>query len=103
MAACPYTGVRIFNWEEPQYAVSHAVGNKNIPAHKKGTVEKCTFCYQRVDEGLLPACVDACPARARFFGDLNDPDSEVSQLLLAREYYQLLPEKGTNPSLYYLV
>lgn len=103
MIACPYTGVRTFNWEEPEFAVSHAVGGKGIQKHRRGVVEKCTFCYQRVDAGRLPACVANCPARARYFGDLNDPTSEVSKILRTRKYYQLLPEEGTHPSLYYLV
>lgn len=102
MAACPYTGVRNFNWNEPEYVLDFPVGEATAPAHQKHTVEKCTFCAQRVDEGKNPACVDGCPAIARFFGDLNDPESIVSQKLLNREHFQLLPEKGTNPSVYYL-
>ena len=43
------------------------------------------------------------PARVRYFGDFDDPDSEVSKLIREREYMQLLPEKGTKPSVYYLV
>ena len=102
MAACPYTGVRSFNWEEPQYAIDFPVGG-TVPEHQKHTVEKCTLCNHRVSEGLEPACIAACPARARHFGDLDDPDSEVSRLVREREHMQLLPEKGTNPSVYYLV
>jgi molybdopterin-containing oxidoreductase family iron-sulfur binding subunit len=48
-------------------------------------------------------CVNACPGIARKFGDLNDPTSEVSRLIATRQYKQLLPEEGTNPSVYYLV
>ena len=47
--------------------------------------------------------MDLCPARARHFGDLDDPDSEVSKLLKERSYEQLLPSEGTKPSVYYLV
>ena len=47
--------------------------------------------------------MELCPVRARFWGDLDDPDSEVSKLIASREYKQLLPEKGTKPSVYYLV
>jgi molybdopterin-containing oxidoreductase family iron-sulfur binding subunit len=103
MAACPYTGVRSFNWEEPQYYQDFAVGDADIPSHQKHVVEKCTMCSHRLARGEAPACIDACPALARYFGDLNDPESEVSQLIVNRAYKQLLPENGTNPSVYYLV
>lgn len=103
IAACPYTGVRSFNWQEPAYPMDFAVGDADAPAHQKHTVEKCTFCYQRQARGEVPACMDLCPARARFWGDLDDPDSDVSKLLREREYMQLLPEMGTKPSTYYLV
>ena len=103
MSACPYTGVRSFNWEEPKHVVGHALGDADVPAHQKHVVEKCTMCWHRLAKGLQPACVEVCPARVRYFGDLNDPDSEVSQLIREREYKQLLSSEGTNPSVYYLV
>ena len=103
MAACPYTGVRSFNWEEPKYAYDVALGASEIPQHQKHVVEKCTMCWHRLAQGLEPACINVCPARARFWGDLDDPSSEVSRLVAEREYMQLLPSEGTNPSVYYLV
>lgn len=103
MAACPYTGVRSFNWEEPHYALDFALGDAAIPEHQKHVVEKCTLCNHRLAREEEPACVAGCPAYARFFGDLNDPNSEVSQLIASREYQQLLPSQGTSPSIYYLV
>lgn len=103
MAACPYTGVRSFNWEEPQYFIDFAVGDSDVPEHQRHTVEKCTMCYQRVARGEEPICIKICPARARHWGDLDDPESEVSKLIASREYKQLLPEEGTKPSVYYLV
>ena len=103
VAACPYTGVRSFNWEEPKYAAALPVGDADVPAHQKHVVEKCTFCYQRITRGEDPACMVLCPGRARHWGDLDDPESEVSQLIRKREVKQLLPEKGTDPSVYYLV
>ena len=103
VAACPYTGVRSFNWEEPQYSVEFAVGDAEVPAHQKHTVEKCTFCYQRISKGETPACMDLCPARARHWGDLDDPQSEIAQLVASRRYEQLLEDKGTKPSVYYLI
>lgn len=68
-----------------------------------GTIGKCTYCIHRVDQGLDPACVSVCPTRCMYFGDLNDPESEVSQLLRTRKSKTLKPEAGTRPSLYYLV
>ena len=103
MSACPYTGVRSFNWEEPQFMLGMDLGDADAPKHQKHTVEKCTFCYQRISKGEEPACMDLCPARARHWGDLDDPDSEVSKLIASRSYKQLLPDMGTKPSVYYLV
>ena len=98
VAACPYTGVRSFNWEEPQYYLDFAIGDSDVPTHQKHVVEKCTMCWHRVAKGLGPMCVDVCPARARFWGDLDDPESDVSKLIASRGCKQLLPEEGTNPS-----
>ncbi len=103
MAACPYTGVRSFNWEEPKYALDFATGDRDVPAHQKHTVEKCTFCYQRISKGETPACMVLCPERARHWGDFDDPESGVSQLIASRSHEQLLPEMGTKPNVYYLV
>ncbi|MDO5043368.1 MAG: 4Fe-4S dicluster domain-containing protein [Slackia sp.] len=103
MAACPYTGVRSFNWEEPRYTLGMDLGSASSPKHQKHTVEKCTMCWHRVAEGEEPACIAACPGRARFWGDFDDSSSEVSALIRGREHAQLLSEEGTNPSVYYLI
>lgn len=103
MAACPYTGVRSFNWQEPEYMLDYTLGAKDSPEHQRHTVEKCTMCWHRVAGGGEPECVRACPGRARIWGDLDDPNSEISKLIASREYKQLLPEEGTKPSVYYLV
>ena len=103
MSACPYTGVRSFNWEEPQYVLDFPMGDAEVPKHQKHTVEKCTMCWHRLAKGLQPACIEACTAKVRYFGDFDDPDSEVSRLIATREYKQLLVEEGTRPSVYYLV
>ena len=103
LAACPYTGARSFNWEEPAYYADFALGDADAAKHEKHTVEKCIFCTQRVARGEQPACVADCIGRARHFGDLDDPNSEVSKLLASREYTQLRAEFGTKPSVYYLV
>jgi molybdopterin-containing oxidoreductase family iron-sulfur binding subunit len=103
MAACPFTGVRSFNWNEPEQYFDFAMGGFNSPVHEKHVVEKCTMCAHRLAGGEEPACINACPARARFWGDLNDPETEVSKLITKRKNKQLLPERGTNPSVHYLV
>ena len=66
------------------------------------TADKCTFCVERVDAGLLPACVTTCVGRARVFGDLNDPNSEVSQLLAHYPHVVRHPEYGTKPHVFYI-
>ncbi|MCI1479797.1 MAG: 4Fe-4S dicluster domain-containing protein [Eggerthellaceae bacterium] len=103
IAVCPYTGIRSFNWQEPKNYADYPLGDAKAAVHQKHTVEKCIFCEHRVAEGKKPACVEQCLARARTFGDLDDPDSEVSKLIATRETQQLHPEFGTNPSIYYLV
>jgi Fe-S-cluster-containing dehydrogenase component len=103
MVACPYDN-RVFNWRTPvQEPPADVAVVGETPARSKGVVEKCTFCVQRTTEGLLPRCVVACPTGARVFGDLNDPESEVSVLLRERPSYVVFPERGTEPSLHYLI
>ncbi|MBI5777833.1 MAG: 4Fe-4S dicluster domain-containing protein [Planctomycetes bacterium] len=119
MTACPY-GVRQFNWQNPdkefaktQYAVSdyvyglpeeHRSEGRLVYMHKrpKGVVEKCTLCVQYIDQGIKPACVRGCPGNARFFGDLDDPNSQVSKLVRERGGFKLMEEYGTKPKVFYL-
>ena len=70
--------------------------------HPDGYADKCTFCLHKVREGQQPACVEICPTGALHFGDLADPDSEVSGLLRKRKYKTRLPEQGLKPNLFYL-
>jgi len=69
---------------------------------KTKTADKCTFCVHRVEAGLLPACVETCVGGARIFGDLKDPNSEVSQLIKQNTTDGLKPEQGTHPQVYYI-
>ncbi|MEF2670531.1 4Fe-4S dicluster domain-containing protein, partial [Adlercreutzia sp.] len=104
--ACPYqavgAGVRTYLEAEPEFLVGFPVGNSEAPTHVKNTVEKCNLCYQRISEGDLPACVEGCPTLAMTFGDLNDPESDISKLIAERECEQLLVDAGTGPCMYYL-
>lgn len=73
-----------------------------------GVMKKCTLCVDRIhnetipEDDRVPACVRACPAGARHFGDLGDPDSAVSRLSAARGGMDLMPEQGTKPVNRYL-
>ena len=69
---------------------------------KAGVVEKCTFCYHRVSNGMQPACVEACPAKARIFGDQNDPQSEIAKVLKAQKPFRLQEDKKTRPNVFYV-
>lgn len=115
--ACPY-GARYFNWEAPSSQPNPMVpewGTPEVARRPRGVVEKCTFCTHRIDAGLeqgltpgidaaaTPACVSACPVDARFFGDMNDPQSRVSRLVAGGENIVLREELGTNPRVYYLL
>lgn len=82
LAACPYDA-RFINPE--------------------GYADKCTFCIHRVEKGELPACVSVCPTHCMYFGDLDDPNSEVSKLIASRKNHPLIPEAGTSPRIFYLV
>ena len=101
--ACPY-GAREIALPHPKAPASDA-GRKGT---KRGTMQKCTLCVDRIynetlDEGdRQPACVLACPTRARMFGDLGDPDSDVSKVVAERQGFALMPEFGYQPVNRYL-
>jgi molybdopterin-containing oxidoreductase family iron-sulfur binding subunit len=99
IATCPYD-VRHHNMDEGYY--NQNVGGQGINTHAYNVVEKCTFCNHRLVQGELPFCVEQCPHKARYFGNIDDSSSTVSLLLSSRMYKQLYPESGTNPSVYFL-
>ncbi|MBK9215978.1 MAG: polysulfide reductase NrfD [Chloracidobacterium sp.] len=66
------------------------------------TSAKCNYCTHRVDIGLEPACVNVCPEHAIISGDMDNPSSEISQLLARETVSVRKPEKGTNPKLFYI-
>ena len=120
IVACPY-GVRNFNFKDQRVEEYHRVelppdrvstGMWPFPQRVRGVVEKCIFCFHRIDlamrEGktvgtdVVPACVEECPTRSRAFGDLDDPESEVSRLLAYRGHIRLREELSTHPKVIYL-
>ena len=82
MAACPYQA----RWVDDE----------------TGEVGKCTFCHHRTTHGLLPACVGTCITRARYFGDLNDPESDIAKKIAASDTDVLHADLGLDPSLHYI-
>ena len=100
MAACPYNA-RVFNWNEPVRDPDFNYGDKDVPVRPRGVAEKCTLCKERTDRGQEPMCVACCPTDARVFGDLDDPNSEVSMLVRQQDAYVLLEDKGTRPQVRY--
>lgn len=123
---CPYK-VRRFNWfryvtnEKFDYNMNSDLGrmvlNPDVTVRERGVVEKCSFCIQRIQEKkllaknenrpladgeILPACAQACPSNAIVFGDVNDPNSEISKLFADPRNYHLLEELHTLPSVGYL-
>jgi molybdopterin-containing oxidoreductase family iron-sulfur binding subunit len=101
MAGCPY-GARSFNFLEPRPYLDPAKINPKYPPRMRGVVEKCTFCTERLDEGLMPACVEASKGGLAF-GDLADPNSEVRKLLRENFTIRRKSELGTQPGVYYII
>ncbi len=120
MAACPYEHRHYFHGKREHFdsgLTPHELQGGEAGHDwdaKRYTVVKCTFCEHRlakaqetgktpgVDLEVTPACVVTCPAKAMEFGDLDDPKSKISLLILRRKGLTLLPEAGTQPSIYYL-
>jgi Fe-S-cluster-containing dehydrogenase component len=115
---CPYK-VRRFNWwsHDPGGAIERLALNPDVTVRSRGVMEKCSFCVQRLMEAkiraknenralrdgeALPACMQSCPARAIAFGDLDDPDSAISQAQRDPKRFQVLGELGIQPAVSYL-
>ncbi len=103
MAACPYEARR-FNWSWPvlsKYDINPDMGYLSNRIRPRGVVEKCHFCLHRTREGKFPACMEACPTGARIYGNLLDPESEISLILRTKRVYVLKEEAGTIPRFFY--
>jgi molybdopterin-containing oxidoreductase family iron-sulfur binding subunit len=115
---CPYKGRR-FNWFNYAHddKLQNLVLNPDVTVRSRGVMEKCSFCVQRIqgakieakrhgvaigDGDVQTACQQSCPARAIFFGDLNDPNSEVSRKMRDPRRYHVLSELNVRPAVGYL-
>lgn len=117
MNNCPYN-VKFFNWYAPKWEKEYRKSvNPDVSLRPKGVVEKCTFCHHRlqkakekarvkgraIKEGdYIPACVEICPAKAIHFGDIDNPNSVVSELASSPRAMRLLEDMGTEPKVIYL-
>jgi len=116
---CPYKVRRFnfFNYHKQLVSPAELVYNPEVTVRNRGIMEKCTFCVQRItaakhrakiegrkirDGEIQTACQQACPAEAIVFGDLNDPQSRVSQLTKETRAYHVLDDLGVRPSVTYL-
>lgn len=121
LVACPYQQRTYYDQKKKDAEYFPGQGKtqfellgEEIYPFQVGTVMKCNFCVERLDEGLAkgltpgkdleatPACVNSCPVGARVFGDFDDPKSEVSQLIKTHNAKQLRPEYGTDPAVMYI-
>lgn len=96
MVVCPYKA-RSFVFKHSE---THT--NPELPKRQHGVVEKCTFCFSRVDKGLSPVCVDACPNKAMLFGDLNDPQSDVASIVASGNTQRIRVDLKSGPQVYYV-
>ncbi len=109
VSACPYGNI-ILTERDRWYLPDDRPYERDFvrPRLREQVARKCTFCAHRVDEGLEPACVVACPTTARIFGDVEDPNSKISQYIAeqrqttGRDPFKLLPEAQTQPANVYL-
>lgn len=76
---------------------------KNTHGSPRGNARKCHFCLHRVHVGELPACVTTCIGRATLFGDANNPDSLVAEMIASPNVMRLKEEMGTHPRVYYII
>jgi phenylacetyl-CoA:acceptor oxidoreductase 27-kDa subunit len=114
IVACPYQAR--YKVSKPNYAFGNATENETARQDERmlGVAQKCTFCVDRIDEGLkngltpgvdpaaTPACVNSCISLALTFGDTDNPDSNVSKLLEKNKSFRMHEELGTGPNIHYL-
>ena len=112
ITACPY-GARYFDFGENYYDPPNSFENSPSYEYNKewvrkknrspiNNVRKCHYCLHRIEKGLKPACVDTCTGRARYFGDLNNIEDEVTRLVSKGKTFRFKEELGTKPLTRYI-
>jgi molybdopterin-containing oxidoreductase family iron-sulfur binding subunit len=118
VAACPYHA-RYFNWWDTEWPKGmEQMLTPEVSTRPRGVVEKCTMCVHRLQLAMdkafvegrkdlhegeyVPACVEACPAKAMVFGNLHDKESQVAKLTKSPKAFRLLAKLNTEPKIYYL-
>lgn len=113
MVVCPYGAISYFDGDVGYYE-DLPIGERIKGENPDDVCVKCDFCRERVEEGLeeglkpgedpqaTPICAARCPTEARTFGDLDDPDSDVSEIIEERDGFKLHPEHETDPAIYYV-
>ena len=119
LISCPYQQRSPYKDDKKEYFPNQGLTpfetlGREIYPLQKGTMTKCNFCVERIDQGqadnlqpgadreATPACVNICPVNARIFGDLDDPDSDICELIKTRKGEPLHPEFETEPSVFYI-
>jgi len=96
--ACPFMARQFNDARDPPLGVPRVAAGDS----RKGVVEKCDFCSDRLAAGREPVCVESCPYEARIFGDLDDANSRVGKLVAGAGGVTLKPDAGSRPSVYYI-
>lgn len=104
-SACPYWARR-FNftppgYDDPKKDINPQMDYLSNRPRSRGVMEKCHFCLHRTRRGRMPACLEVCPVGARKFGNILDPESEVSQILRTKHVFVLKEAVGTFPRFFY--
>jgi len=96
--ACPYSARYEVTYED----ISTGREFYGELQREEPSMDKCSFCAHRVDQGRKPACVETCVGSARMFGDLDDPSDAVAQIVAGGVARPLMPHLGTRPNVYYI-
>lgn len=100
--SCPFGSMSVNRGRESYFGENDTEEEKAAyKIHRDGVAEKCTLCYHRLKEGAIPFCVQACPARALIFGDLNDRKSDIARLVSTGSAQALKGDLHLGVSVFY--